>query len=113
MADEVNRILWIRFRNIDANSVLIFPQKNYVPRKLKPSSIVPFRQNPDFADRNILTEIYKKRSKLAPRAALFNLKGVRRRLELLNVNNQELLILWKRYRYVYEGHESLIQMGSG
>ena len=71
-----------------------------LPRKLNPSSTAPFRQNPDFADRNILTEIHRKRSKLAPRAALFNLRCVRRRFELLNIYNQELM-LWKGYRYVY------------
>ena len=65
-------------------------------RKLNPSSTAPFRQNPDFADRNILTEIRKKCSKLGPRAALFNLRDVRRRFELLNIYNQGLM-LWKRY----------------
>ena len=56
---------------------------------------------------NILTKIHNESSKLAPRPALFDLRGLRRSCELLNIYNQELM-LWKRYRYVYQGHESFI-----
>ncbi|KAI4168991.1 MAG: hypothetical protein LQ343_006022 [Gyalolechia ehrenbergii] len=45
-------------------------------RQPKPSSTVPFRRDPDFVDRDILTQIEQKCSKPASRTALVGLGGV-------------------------------------
>ncbi|KAI4089899.1 MAG: hypothetical protein LQ344_005089 [Seirophora lacunosa] len=45
-------------------------------QKPKPSSTVPFRRDPDFVDRGILTEIHQKCSNKASRTALVGLGGV-------------------------------------
>ncbi|KAL9002859.1 MAG: hypothetical protein Q9188_004243 [Gyalolechia gomerana] len=45
-------------------------------RQPKPSSTVPFRRDPDFVDRDVLTQIEQKCSKPASRTALVGLGGV-------------------------------------
>lgn len=45
-------------------------------KALEPSSTVPFRRDPDFVDRDILTEIEEKCLQPASRAALVGLGGV-------------------------------------
>ena len=112
MASDVSPILSIRSRNINANSVSSFLQKNCHESLILHLPHLFDRILTLSARNNILSEIHKKCPKLAPRAALFNLRGVRRIFEPLNIYNQELM-LWKRYRYVYWGHEFRWVLDSG